>query len=41
MKVGAGLNVAADGTLSVDAADEAEVTEMLEKVFGPQQAEEV
>ena len=41
VKVGAGLNVAADGTLSVDAADEAEVTEMLEKVFGPQQAEEV
>ena len=39
VKVGEGLRVTEDGTLSVDAADEAEVAEMLGEVFGPQKKE--
>lgn len=35
VKVGGGLSVAPDGTLSVDTADEAEVNEMLTEAFAP------
>lgn len=41
VKVGEGLRVTEDGTLSVDAADEAEVEDMLGEVFGPQTGQEV